>query len=139
MAAARLFAAPRVTAESATEGSVLLRSAEPLGDYPATVIHSLRAWADAEPDHLLVAERAPGGGWRRCGYGAAVAAADAIGQALLERGLGPGRPLLVLSGNSVDHHLVMLGALTAASRSPPSAWRTRCRARTTRGSGPSPG
>ena len=113
MAAARLFAAPRVTAESAADGSVLLRSAEPLGDYPATVIHSLRAWADIDPDHLLVAERAPGGGWRRCGYGAAVAAADAISQALLERGLGPGRPLLVLSGNSVDHHLVMLGALTA--------------------------
>ena len=76
VAAARLFAAPRVTAESAADGSVLLRSAEPLGDYPATVIHSLRAWAGIEPDHLLVAERAPGGGWHRCGYGAAVAAAE---------------------------------------------------------------
>jgi feruloyl-CoA synthase len=113
VAAARLFAAPRVTAENASDGSVLLRSADPLGDYPATVIHSLRAWADAAPDHPLVAERAPGGGWRRCSYGAASAAADAIGQALLERGLGPDRPLLVLSGNSVDHHLVTLGALTA--------------------------
>jgi long-subunit acyl-CoA synthetase (AMP-forming) len=112
VAAARLFAAPRVTAENAADGSVLLRSADPLGEYPATVIHSLRAWADAAPDPL-VAERAPDGGWRRCSYGAAAAAADAIGQALLERGLGPGRPLLVLSGNSVDHHLVTLGALTA--------------------------
>jgi feruloyl-CoA synthase len=113
VAAARLFAAPRVTAETAADGSVLLRSADPLGEYPATVIHSLRAWAGAAPDHPLVAERAPDGGWRRCSYGEAAAAADAIGQALLERGLGPDRPLLVLSGNSVDHHLVTLGALTA--------------------------
>ena len=100
MAAARLFTPPRVVAESGPDGSVLLRSAHPLGDYPPTVIHSLRAWADADPDHPLVAERAADGGWRRCSYGEAVAAADAIGQALLERGLGPGRPLLVLSGNS---------------------------------------
>jgi feruloyl-CoA synthase len=113
VAAARLFAAPRVVAETGPDGSVLLRSADPLGDYPATVIHSLRAWADADPEHPLVAERAPDGGWRRCGYGEAVDAADAIGQALLDRGLGPDRPLLVLSGNSVDHQLVTLGALTA--------------------------
>ena len=42
-----------------------------------------------------------------------MATADAIGQALLDRGLGPGRPLLVLSGNGVDHLLVTLGAMTA--------------------------
>lgn len=120
-------------------GTLILRSAEPLGAYPATVVHSVRAWAQADPDHLLVAEREPGGAWRGCGYGAAVAAADAIGQALLERGLGPDRPLLVLSGNSVDHHLVTLGALTAGVPIAPVSVATRCRARTTRGSGPSPG
>jgi hypothetical protein len=37
------FSAPRVLAETAPNGSVLLRSADPLGGYPATVIHSLRA------------------------------------------------------------------------------------------------
>ena len=108
-----LFATPRVVAESGADGSVLLRSADPLGDYPVTVLHSLRAWAVQDPGHPLVAERGPDGRWRHCSYGAAVAAADAIGQALLERGLGPGRPLLLLSGNSVDHLLVTLGALTA--------------------------
>ncbi len=39
--------------------------------------------------------------------------ADAIGQALLDRGLGPERPLLLLSGNGVDHLLLTLGAMTA--------------------------
>jgi feruloyl-CoA synthase len=53
------------------------------------VIHSLRAWADADPDHPLVAERAADGGWRRCSYGKAVAAAAALGQALLSAGWGP--------------------------------------------------
>src|ERR1035441_8549608 len=108
-----LFARPRIAAQERQDGCLLLRSADPLQDYPVTVVHSFRAWAASDPDHLLVAERSADGSWRTCSYGAAVAAAEAIGQALLEQGLGPGRPLLVLSGNSVDHLLVMLGAMTA--------------------------
>ena len=107
-----LFAVPHVTAAD-ENGALVIRSAEPLAGYPVTVMHSVRAWAAADPGHPMVAERTAGGGWRTCGYGEAVAAADAIGQALLDRGLGPGRPLLVLSGNSVDHLLVTMGAMTA--------------------------
>ena len=106
-----LFAPPRVLAADGGEpGELLLRSAEELGEYPVTVVHSLREWAGIAPEHPLISERARGD-WRTVSYGRAVAAADAIGQALLDRGLGPGRPLLVLSGNSVDHLLVTLDAL----------------------------
>ena len=108
-----LFARPSIVARGRADGCLLLRSADPLRDCPVTVVHSLRAWAASDPDYPLVAERGVGRSWRTCSYGAAVAAAEAIGQALLEQGLGPGRPLLMLSGNSVDHLLVMLGAMTA--------------------------
>jgi feruloyl-CoA synthase len=114
-----LFAPPRITVEREGDAvpadGLLLRSAEALGDHPVTVLHSLREHAREAPGHLLVAERItdPAPGWRGCSYGEAVEAADSIGQALLDRGLGPGRPLLVLSGNSVDHLLVTLGAMTA--------------------------
>ena len=94
---APLFAAPSIVAAQGGDGSLLLRSAEPLAGYPVTVMHSVRAWAAADPAHPMVAERRPDGGWRICGYGEAVAAADAIGQALLDRGLGPGRPLPTVS------------------------------------------
>ena len=113
-----LFARPRIVVESPAAGrpgdDMLLRSAEALGGHPLTVVHSVREHARADPGHLLAAERPPGQavGWRTCGYGEAVAAAESIGQALLERGLGPGRPLLVLSGNSLDHLLITLGAMT---------------------------
>jgi feruloyl-CoA synthase len=109
---AALFAAPDVVAEPAGDGW-RLRSAQPLGDYPVSVVHSLRAWAGQDPGHPLVAERAADGWWRTCTYGEAAAAADSIGQALLDLGLGPGRPLLILSGNGVDHLLMTLGAMTA--------------------------
>ena len=109
-----MFAKVRITIAAAEDGALLLRSADELGDYPATVLHSVRAWADADPGHPLVAERGPGAGpWRTVSYGAAVAAADAIGQALIERGLGLARPLLILSGNGVNHLLMTLGAMAA--------------------------
>jgi feruloyl-CoA synthase len=91
---------------------MLLWSEEPLGEYPLSVVHSVREHARLAPDHLVVAQRA-GGGWRAVSYAEAVAAANAIGQGLLDRGLGPDRPLLILSGNSVDHLLMTLGAMTA--------------------------
>ncbi len=112
-AALPLFARPDIVADGQPGGELILRSAQPLGGHPATVVHSLREWARADPGHRLVAERAGDGGWRACTYGEAVAAAGSIGQALLDRGLGPGRPLLVLSGNGIDHLLVTLGAMTA--------------------------
>ena len=112
-----LFAAPRIVASPGgprdARGTVLLRSADALRDYPVTVVHSLRTWAEASPGHPLVAERGPDGAWQSCSYRDAVAAADSIGQALLDRGLGPGLRLLILSGNSVPHLLLTLGALTA--------------------------
>jgi feruloyl-CoA synthase len=108
-----LFARPRITMREREDGCLLLGSADPLQDYPGTVVHSVWAWAAADPDHPLVAERDADGSWRACSYGAAVAAAAAIGQALLERGLSRDQPLLVLSGNSIDHLLVTLGAMTA--------------------------
>ena len=108
-----LFARPRITMQEREDGCLLLRSADPLQDYPGTVVHSVWAWAAADPDYPLVAERVADGSWRTCSYGAAVAAAAAIGQALLEQGLARDRPLLVLSGNSIDHLLVTLGAMTA--------------------------
>jgi len=108
-----LFARPRIRMRAREDGCLLLRSADPLRDYPGTIVHSVWAWAAADPDYPLVAQRGADGSWRACSYGAAVAAAAAIGQALLERGLGRGRPLLVLSGNSIEHLLVTLGAMTA--------------------------
>jgi feruloyl-CoA synthase len=108
-----LFAVPAVDAERRDDGSWLLRSAVPLAGHEPSVLGSLRRWASADPDYPLIAERNPQGGWRSRSYGEVAAAAESVGQALLGLGLGPGRPLLVLSGNSVDHLLVTLGALTA--------------------------
>src|SRR5579863_934972 len=107
-----VFAVPNIVSEPAGDGCLLLRSAEPLGEYPRTVLHSLRAWAERDPGHPLIAERAAGG-WATASYGEAVAVAESIGQGLLDLGLDPDRPLMILSGNSIGHLLMTLGAMMA--------------------------
>jgi hypothetical protein len=68
------FAPPRIIAGAADSGgAIVLRSAEPLGEHPVSVVHSVREWARLSPDHPLIAERA-GGDWRTVTYGAAVTA-----------------------------------------------------------------
>ena len=54
-----------------------------------------------------------GEGWRKVTYAQARASVDRLAQALIERNLSPERPVLILSGNSVDHALLMLAGFTA--------------------------
>jgi feruloyl-CoA synthase len=44
-------------------------------------------------------------------YAAVAATVRCIGQALLDQGLGPERPVLILAENSIDHALMALGAM----------------------------
>ena len=109
------FAEPDVRVERRPDGSLLLRSGQPLGDHPVSVLHGFRAWAREDPGHVLAAERGPAGGWRTLTYGDAERDALAVGQGLLDLGLGPDRPLLVLSGNSAVTSLKTQGTSTLES------------------------
>ncbi len=107
-----LYAVPRISRSVTANGEILLKSEEPLGNYPESLIEMLRSWASADSNHPLAAERRPDGGWSYCSYGQALAGANAIGQALLDRGLTRESPLMILSDNSIGHLLMALGALT---------------------------
>jgi len=108
---AGLFAVPQVTHERWPDGSIVLRSTRALDAVPRSLGVLLERWAAAEPNRLFLAEREASGGWRHLTYGAAARAAEAIGQALLDRGLGSDRPLLILAENGIDHALMSFGAM----------------------------
>jgi feruloyl-CoA synthase len=60
-----------------------------------------------------LAEREGGGAWRKLTYEAARTLVDALAQGLLDRDLSAERPVMILSGNGIDHALLTLAGHTA--------------------------
>ncbi len=105
------FAAARVTTSVSADGGLIIESPVPLGGYENHLGEMLRRWAQAAPQRTFLAERRGDGDWWHLDYASAAAQADRISQALLDRGLSPKRPVMILSGNSIDHALLALGAM----------------------------
>lgn len=93
------------------DGSQILQNKEPLGAYPDTLMSCLDTWAAQAPQRTLVARRVQGGAWREVSYQDAHQQVRALAQALLDLGLNTERPLVVLSGNSIEHLLLAFAAL----------------------------
>ena len=100
-----------VEVERRADGALLLRAPQPLGRYPEKLTARLEFWAARAPERVLLAQRDAAGGWRRLSYGEALVQARRIGAAILARGLSAERPIVVLSGNDLEHALIELGAL----------------------------
>jgi feruloyl-CoA synthase len=94
-------------------GVIYLRSPEPLGEYPARVTDRLEYWAAHAPTRIFLAERAAAGQWSTVTYAQALVRVRRLARGLLDHGLSASRPLMILSGNSIEHGLLALAAMYA--------------------------
>ena len=99
------------TIEHRANGCTYVRASSGLGAYPDTLSARLDHWAREAPDRAFLVERGAEGSWVPATVADMHARVRAVGQALLDRGLSPGRPLVILSGNSVDHATLALAAM----------------------------
>jgi feruloyl-CoA synthase len=90
-----------------------LRAAEPLGEHPQRLTDRLASGAREHPGRWLAARRGSDGQWIGLSYAKALQSARAIGQALLARDLSVERPVVILSGNDLEHLQLALGAMWA--------------------------
>ena len=107
------FGDPAVTIERRADGIIYLKPKLALAKYPERLTDRLHHWAEAAPDRIFMAERDAGGGWRQLTYAELLASSRHIASGLLARDLSADKPIVVLSGNSIDHALVAFGALYA--------------------------
>jgi feruloyl-CoA synthase len=85
-----------------------------LKPYPSPLGSLLDHWAAVTPEHTFLAERdSQSGSWCKLSYSAARQKVRSIAQSLLNRGLGPGNALVIISENSIAHALISLGAIYA--------------------------
>src|SRR5262245_46823349 len=104
------LAPARMDVARRADGAIVLRSPQKLGAHARAVGEWLLRWAAEAPDRTFLAER-QGDAWKRISYREALALARRVGGALLERGLDPSKPVVILSDNSLDHALLALGAM----------------------------
>jgi feruloyl-CoA synthase len=107
------FGDPEVSVERKADGTIYLRPKKALGEYPVRLTDRLHHWATAARDRVFMAEREGGRGWRQITYEELLTSSRHIASALLARGLSVERPVVILSGNSIDHALLAFGALYA--------------------------
>jgi feruloyl-CoA synthase len=89
----------------------LLRSVDPLRSYPRRFTEYLTRWARERPDAVWLAQRDANGEWRKLCYSAAFARIQSLAAGLLQRELSAERPLVILSGNSIEHALLAFAAM----------------------------
>jgi feruloyl-CoA synthase len=103
-----------IAVERRGDGTMILKSRIPLKAYEKHIPASLAKWAGERGDYTWLAQRAGADRqWRRLCYGEAKCNVDALTQGLLDLGLEQGRPVAILSGNSIEHALMTMAAMQA--------------------------
>jgi feruloyl-CoA synthase len=103
-----------IAVERRPDGVVILKSRIPLQPYERHIPASLAKWAKQAPERTWLAQR--GGAdrqWRKVSYSEAKRIVDGLTQGLLNLGLEEGRPVAILSGNSIEHALTTQAAMQA--------------------------
>ncbi|WP_158669315.1 AMP-binding protein [Bradyrhizobium guangdongense] len=108
-----------IDVERRGDGTVVLKSRIPLQPYEKHIPASLAKWAQEAPERTWLAQRGgPNREWRKVSYGEAKRTVDALTQGLLNLRLA-GRPVAILSGNSIEHALMTQAAMQALSPAAP--------------------
>ena len=104
------YAAPRYAFDHRTDGAVLIGNDAPFSRTFQTLNAALDHWAVTTPAAIWLAERS-GDGWKTMSFGEARERVSRLAGALSGLGVGPGRPLMILTGNSIDHALIAYAAM----------------------------
>ena len=93
-------------------GAIYMKSRYPLKPFERHMPVFLSRWADERPDQVWLAQRA-GNSWETLSYAEGKRRADAITQVLLDLREGERGPIAILSGNSIEHAIIMMAGFQA--------------------------
>lgn len=101
--------------ERRADGTFLLSNGNPLREPPPHMLWPLKHWAEHAPDRTWLAQRDPVApetdGWQTISYAEAWRRIQAVAQGFLDADTDA--PVLILSRNTIDHAVVMYGAMLA--------------------------
>ena len=103
-----------IAVERRPDGVIVLQSRIPLQPFEKHLPAMLARWAVERPGQTWLAQRrGPDRAWKRVSYAEAKHTVDSLTQALLDLQVPEGRPVAILSGNSLEHALMTQAAMQA--------------------------
>jgi feruloyl-CoA synthase len=99
--------------EQRDDGVMLLRPLGQIRAYPERLLDWLEHWAQRDAQRVLAARRDATGAWRKVTYGEMLTQVQRLAMGLATRDLNADRPLLILSGNSLEHLTLSFAAMWA--------------------------
>lgn len=103
----------RTRFEWRADGALLLQPQGSPPEHPARLMDFLEHWARVAPDHVLVARRVAGVEWQHVSYAAMLERVQRVAAGLARRNLSEQRPILIASGNSIEHLVLGFAAMWA--------------------------
>lgn len=112
------FGVTQVQQRLGDNGVRYIKAEQPLAPHANRMTDRLLHWAEQAPDRTFMARRkkmpdGSRGDWEHISYAQALARAQSIGQALVNRGLSVDRPVAILSENDLEHAMISLGCMMA--------------------------
>ncbi len=107
------FADLAIKVDQRADGSYLVHPRAELGPFHIRMSDPLLHWAEHRPDQIFMVQRDAAGEWQGVTYRQALHKVQALASAFIARGLSAERPVLILSGNAVDHALIMIAGYYA--------------------------
>lgn len=107
---------PSVDIRREGDGTVYLTCGIAYEEHFTSLVDYLERAVQLRPHNTFLAERDAGGKWRRLTYADAWRDTCAVATWLIDKGFGPeGAPVMILSENTIEHAVLMLGALRAGA------------------------
>jgi len=106
------------------DSSIILSASDPLREFDPNILRNFIANAKTQPDKTLYAQRCREtddqlGDWDHLSFNQAKIEVESVGQWLLNQGIGNRDTVLIISGNSIAHAVMRLGAMAAGVTSCP--------------------
>ena len=102
---------PDIEQEVKEDGIIYLKSRVPLKQHPVKITERLIHWATTTPDRVFLAQRDANDNWETLTYAQAWQQTQSIAAYLLKSGVSAEKPIIILSGNSIEHGLIALAAM----------------------------
>ena len=106
------FAPRDIRIEKRPDGTLVLRSPIQLETPQWSILDLIPEWAARAPQRLFLAQRGRDGAWQKITYAELWQRVQSVGQAMIDLGARRGDKFAILSGNSIEHAIVMFAAMS---------------------------